>query len=70
MPLTNQMEARRFEQATGMVAMGVLTLAADTRKADYHALAAEESVRYVRRVRQAADARSMQRKPSAPPAST
>jgi len=56
MPLIGRMEARRFEQTKGMVAMGVLALAADTRKAYYNALAAEETVRYTRQVMQAADA--------------
>ena len=56
MPLISQMEARRFEQTKGMVAMSVLSLAADTRKAYYNALAAEETVRYMRQVKQAADA--------------
>ena len=56
MPLIGQMEARRFEQTKGMVAMTVLSLAADTRKAYYNALAAEETVRYMRQVMQAAEA--------------
>ena len=56
MPFIGQMEARRFEQTKGMVAMNVLSLAADTRKAYYNALAAEEAVRYMRQVMQAADA--------------
>ena len=56
MPLIGRMEARRFEQTKGMVAMNVLSLAADTRKAYYNALAAEETVRYMRQVKQAADA--------------
>ena len=56
MPFIGQMEARRFEQTKGMVAMSVLSLAADTRKAYYNALAAEETVRYMRQVKQAADA--------------
>ena len=56
MPYIGQMEARRFEQTKGMVAMGVLSLAADTHKAYYNALAAEETVRYMRQVRQAAEA--------------
>ena len=56
MPLISQMEARRFQQTQGMVAMGVLSLAADTRKAYYNALAAQESVRYMRQVKQAAEA--------------
>jgi outer membrane protein TolC len=56
MPLIGQMEARRFEQTKGRVAMSVLALAADTRKAYFTALAAEETVRYMRQVKQAADA--------------
>ena len=56
MPFIGKMEARRFEQTKYMVAMGVLSLAADTRKAYYNALAAEETVRYMRQVQQAADA--------------
>ncbi len=56
MPLIGQMEARRFEQTKGMVAMSVLSLAADTRKAYVNALAAEETVRYMRDVKQTADA--------------
>lgn len=58
MPLTRQMESRRFQQTQGRVAMGVLSLAADTRKAYYTALAAEETVRYMRQVKQAAEASS------------
>ena len=56
MPFIGQMEARRFEQTKSMVAMSVLSLAADTRKAYYNALAAEEAVRYMRQVKQTADA--------------
>ena len=56
MPLIGQMEARRFEQTKGMVAISVLTLAADTRKAYYNALAAEQTVRYMQQVMQAANA--------------
>jgi outer membrane protein TolC len=56
MPFIGQMEARRFEQTKGRVAMSVLSLAADTRKAYYNALAAEEGVRYMRQVMQAAEA--------------
>jgi outer membrane protein TolC len=56
LPLIGQMEARRFAQAQGLAAMTVLSLAADTRKAYYHALAAAESVRYQRQVQQAAQA--------------
>ena len=56
LPLIGQIEARRFEHIKRMVAMSVLSLAADTRKAYYNALAAEETVRYMRQVKQAADA--------------
>jgi outer membrane protein TolC len=56
MPLIGPMEARRFAQTQGMVAMNVLSLAAETRKAYYSALASEETVRYMRQVKQAADA--------------
>ena len=56
MPLIGQMEARRFERTKGMVSMSVLSLASDTRKAYYNAVAAEESVRYMRQVKQAAEA--------------
>lgn len=56
LPLINQMEARRFEQTQGMVAMSMLTIAADTRKAYYRAVGAEEGVRYMQKVKQAAEA--------------
>jgi outer membrane protein TolC len=56
MPLIARMEARRFEQVKGRVAMSVLSLAADTRKAWVTAVAAEETVRYMRQVKQAAEA--------------
>ena len=56
LPLIDQMESRRFLQTQGMVAMAVLALAADTRKAYYNAVAADETVRYMQRVKQAADA--------------
>lgn len=56
MPLIGKMEARRFEQTKARVAMSVLSLAADTRKAYFTAVAAGESVRYMRQVKQAADA--------------
>ena len=56
LPLSGPMEARRFEQTQGRVAASVLALAADTRKAYYQALAAEETVRYTHQVMQAAEA--------------
>jgi len=58
LPFIGQMEARRFEQVKSMVAMQVLSLAADTRKAWVNALAAEEAVRYMRQVKATADASS------------
>jgi outer membrane protein TolC len=56
MPLLTPMEARRFEQTKGRVTAAVFALAAQTRKAYFHALAAQETVRYMRQVQQAADA--------------
>ena len=56
MPLIQQMEGRRFAQTQGRVAMAVLSLAAQTRKTYYQALAAEEAVRYMRQVNVAAEA--------------
>ena len=56
MPLMRQVEQRRFAQAQGTAAMTVLQLAADTRKAWVHAVAAEESLRYSAQVMQAAEA--------------
>ncbi|MEQ1685747.1 MAG: TolC family protein [Burkholderiaceae bacterium] len=58
LPLVARMEARRFEQVQGRVATSVLALAADTRKAWVQALAAEETARYMRQVKQVADASS------------
>jgi outer membrane protein TolC len=58
MPWTGQMEARRFEHTKAMVAMRVLELAADTRKAYFNAVAATETVRYMRQVQEAAEASS------------
>ncbi len=56
MPLIQQVEGRRFAQTQGRVATAVLSLAAETRKSYYRALAAEETVRYMRQVQQAAEA--------------
>ena len=56
MPLVQRVEARRLDQVRTTVAMQVLALAADTRKAWVLAVAAEESVRYSRQVMQAAEA--------------
>jgi hypothetical protein len=56
MPLALQMEARRFEQTRQAVASKVLSLAADTRKAWVLSVAANESLRYMQQVMQAAQA--------------
>jgi outer membrane protein TolC len=56
LPLVQRLEARRFEQVQAALAMQVLALAADTRKAWVQAVAAEESVRYSRQVMEAAQA--------------
>ncbi len=56
LPLVGRVEARRFAQVRARVAMDVLSLAAETRKGYFMALAAEETVRYMRQVKEAADA--------------
>jgi outer membrane protein TolC len=55
-PLAVEMEKRRFAQMQQQVAMEVLRLAAETRKAYFTAVAADETVRYMRQVKAAADA--------------
>jgi outer membrane protein TolC len=56
MPQALAIERRRLEQTQRTVSMEMLRLAADTRKAYYRAVGAEETVRYTRQVAQAADA--------------
>lgn len=56
MPQALEVEKRRFEYVKRQVSMEVLTLAAETRKAYFHALAASETVRYMRQVKEVADA--------------
>ena len=56
LPALGAVQARRFEQTQAAVAMTLLSLAADTRKAYFNALAAAEGVRYLRQVKQAAEA--------------
>jgi outer membrane protein TolC len=56
MPLVTGIERRRFEQTQRSVGLEMLRLAADTRKAYYVAVAAEESIRYATQVLEAADA--------------
>ena len=56
MPATVQIERHRFEQTQREVTMQMLSLAAETRKAYYMAVAADQSVLYMQQVKQAADA--------------
>ncbi len=56
LPMLGDIEARRFQHTQGLVALKVLSLAADTRRAWVQALAAEEALRYARQVQQAAAA--------------
>lgn len=54
MPQASKVERRRFEQSQRAVALDVLRIASDTRKAYYSALATEETVRYSRQVNETA----------------
>ena len=56
LPLVKDLESRRFAQTQGAVTLEMLTLAADTRKAYINAVAAAETMRYMRQVMQAANA--------------
>lgn len=56
MPLAVEVERRNFAQTRHRAVIEVARLAADTRQAYFTAVAAEESVRYQRKVRQAAQA--------------
>ena len=56
LPMAQQIEARRFAQTRGAVTMNMLSLASETRKAYYTALAADETVRYALQVQTAAEA--------------
>lgn len=56
LPLAAKMESQRFELAKGSAATAAIRLAAETRKAYFQALAAEETVRYMRKVREVAEA--------------
>jgi len=58
MPLRQKMEARRFERVQADIASEVVRVAAETRKAWVRAVAAAESERYLRQVREAAEAGS------------
>ncbi len=54
-PLKSQMETRRFEQTQRALTMEVLRLASETRKAYILAVAAEENVRYMDKVKTVAE---------------
>ncbi|GBG14769.1 RND transporter [Novimethylophilus kurashikiensis] len=56
MPMAREVEQRRFEQTKRLATIDVLRLAADTRKAYYNAIAAEQSVAYSEQVQRAAEA--------------
>lgn len=56
LPLTRQIESRRFAAVQRSVAMEMLSLAAETRKAFYVAVAAQQTAGYLRDVRATADA--------------
>ena len=55
-PARKKMEARRFERVQSEVGAEIIRVAADTRKAWVHAVAAAEAERYLQQVREAADA--------------
>ena len=56
LPMARQIEARNLERSRGAVTVAVLQLAAQTRRAHTLALAAEQTVGYMRQVRDAAEA--------------
>ena len=56
LPMLDRLETRRHEQVRADVTMRVLALAGQVRSAYYTALAAEETVRYMRQVQDAAEA--------------
>ncbi len=55
MPLTSDMEAKRFEQVQRQTSLALFELASQTRKAWYRAVAAQESLAYMQQVMQAAE---------------
>ncbi|KNZ33672.1 MAG: RND transporter [Methylibium sp. NZG] len=56
MPMVNPMERRRFEQTQRQTVAQVLDVASETRKAYFMAVGADETVRYMRQVQDAAEA--------------
>lgn len=55
MPIRTDLEKRRFELTKGRVTMETLQVAADTRRAFFGAVAAQESVKYMEQVKQSAE---------------
>ncbi len=56
LPLRTKLESRRFQQVQALVAREMLGVATETRRAWYHAVAAEERTRYMEQVLVAAEA--------------
>ena len=56
LPLAAKVEAQRFELAKGNATVAAIRLANETRKTYFQAVAAEETVRYMRKVREVAEA--------------
>ena len=56
LPLASEIEARNFERVKRGVTLEVLRVASETRKAYFTALAADETVRYTKQVKDVADA--------------
>ena len=56
LPLSAKVEAQRFELAKGNAAVMAIRLANETRKSYFQAVAAEETMRYMRKVREVAEA--------------
>lgn len=55
MPLVRQMAQQRFERAQLQAAQDAVTLAADTRRAYFNAVGAQEQLRYLQQVKETAD---------------
>ena len=56
MPYARQIEQRRFEQTRQQLALQMLAIASETRKAYFIAVAADQTVLYMQQVKKAADA--------------
>jgi hypothetical protein len=56
MPIRSQLERQRFELTKGRVAAEMMQVAADTRRAYFSAIAAQEGVKYMEQVKLAAEA--------------